>query len=321
MNFTAEIKKELLSKKREKLTGDSAKAALSAFVRTSGTVGFTENKPAFYLVSETEKVAEYFNALFFECFGVELSLTTARMDKMSGRDKLVFECPSEHAKNVLQALEILDEDATTVIDGLPVALLKGKEGKLAYIQGCFLGGGSCIVPSEEGKAGYHLEFVFSSRIIAEEFCELLETTEVLAKVVERKETFVAYVKSKEMISDFLDVIQATGSLKKFVSLVEKRDQANQKNRTANCMSGNADKSALAAVKQVVAIRKIAQGKAFEELSDELKDLAILRLKEPSKSLQELADSLKISKSCLNHRMRRLMQLSENASKTETSEKL
>ncbi len=314
MNFTAEIKKELLTKKRKKLKGNAAKAALSAFVRTSGGVGFADGQPAFYLVSETEKVAEYFNGLFFECFGVELSLTTARMDKMSGRDKLVFECPKEKAQSVLQELEILHSTHKTLIDGLPLGLLNGQDESLAYIQGCFLGGGSCIVPSESGKTGYHLEFVFSERKIAEQFCELLETTEVLAKVVERKETFVAYVKSKEMISDFLAVMQTTGALKKFNSLVQKRDEANQKNRAANCMSGNADKSALASVKQVVAIRKIAQGKTFDELSDDLKDLAILRLKEPSKSLQELADILKVSKSCLNHRMRRLMQIAENSLK-------
>ena len=316
MNFTAEIKKELLSKKREKLKGNAAKAALSAFVRTSGVVGFSEGQPAFYLVSETEKVAEFFNGLFFECFGVELSLTTARMDKMSGRDKLVFECPKEKAQTVLCELGILRAESKTLIDGLPEDLLNGIDERFAYIQGCFLGGGSCTVPAENGKTGYHLEFVFSERKIAEQFCDLLETTEVLAKVVERKETFVAYVKSKEMISDFLAVMQATGALKKFVSLVEKRDEANQKNRAANCMSGNADKSAVAAVKQVVAIRKIAQEKAFDELSDELKDLAILRLKEPSKSLQELADILKVSKSCLNHRMRRLMQIAESGSKEE-----
>jgi len=313
MNFTSELKREILSKKREKLKGGAAKAALSAFVRTSGAVGFTGDKPSFFLVSETEKVAEFFNGLFFEVFGVELALTTARMDRMSGRDKLVFECPKEKAESVMYALGLLSKDGKNILDEIPEWLVEKEEEKLAYIQGCFLGGGSCTVPSEAGKTGYHLEFVFSERKIAEQFCDLLETTEVLAKVVERKETFVAYVKSKEMISDFLSVMKIPNALKKFVSLVEKRDKANQNNRAANCMSGNADKSALASVKQVVAIRKLAQAKAFDELTEELKDLAVLRLKEPLKSLQELADTLKISKSCLNHRMRRLMSLAEKLS--------
>ena len=92
--------------------------------------------------------------------------------------------------------------------------------------------------------------------------------------------------------------------------MEKRDEANQKNRAANCMSGNADKSALAAVKQVVAIQSLKDSGRFDEIAEELKTLANLRLEERSKSLQELAELLKVSKSCLNHRMRKLMELSE-----------
>ena len=74
------------------------------------------------------------------------------------------------------------------------------------------------------------------------------------------------------------------------------------------MSGNADKTAIASVKQVVALQKLKAHAAWEELSEELKALANARLDSPSKSLQELADDFKVSKSCLNHRMRRLMDL-------------
>jgi DNA-binding protein WhiA len=74
------------------------------------------------------------------------------------------------------------------------------------------------------------------------------------------------------------------------------------------MAGNADKTAIAAVKQVVALQKLVDRGGLEDLSEELKVLAETRLKNPSMSLQELADYFKISKSCLNHRMRRLMTL-------------
>ena len=74
------------------------------------------------------------------------------------------------------------------------------------------------------------------------------------------------------------------------------------------MSGNADKTAIAAVKQVVALQKLKTHAMWEDLNEELKALAKARLDNPSKSLQELADDFKVSKSCLNHRMRRLMDL-------------
>jgi DNA-binding protein WhiA len=117
-----------------------------------------------------------------------------------------------------------------------------------------------------------------------------------------------YIKSKELISDFLSIIGVENCLRKFSSLVEKRDKANNDNRTKNCMAGNADKAAIAAVKQVVAIGKLKNSSGFSELSSELKVLAKARLDNPSMSLQELADKLGVSKSCLNHRMRKLMEL-------------
>jgi DNA-binding protein WhiA len=69
-----------------------------------------------------------------------------------------------------------------------------------------------------------------------------------------------------------------------------------------------DKAAQAAVKQVVALEQLKNKAEFLELSDELKALAEARLQHPELSLQELADLLKVSKSCLNHRMRKLMSV-------------
>ena len=115
-------------------------------------------------------------------------------------------------------------------------------------------------------------------------------------------------KSKEMISDFLSVIGAENALKKFAAFVEKRDEANHDNRARNCMAGNADKTAIAAVKQVVALKKLEENN-FKDLSEELATLARARLKNPTMSLQELATLTGVSKSCLNHRMRKLMELS------------
>lgn len=317
MSFTTDVKKEIISQslktKRKKKIGelDSAikTAALSAFVRTSGELGEKDGIPTFFIVSETENVAEYFISLFVERFETELSVERATMDRMSGRDKLVLQCPLKDSERILRELGLLKRASTEFKSGISSRFLGERETRLAYIKGAFLGSGSCMIPAETGKSGYHLEFVFPERKIAKEFCDLLWGEELLAKLIKRKETYVVYVKNKEFISDFLAAIGAENSLKKFSSVVEKRDEANQNNRAANCFSGNADKTAQAAVKQVLAIEKIKNCKGFEILSVDLRDLANLRLENPAMSLQELADNLKISKSCLNHRMRRLMEIS------------
>ncbi len=311
MNFTSEIKKEIVSRGvRERLLADESarKSSFSAFVRTSGALGVKDGVPTFFLVSETEHVAEYFTNLFSEIFDFELSVTHATMDRLSGRDKLVLQCPITHSAKVLSELGLLKKDKQSFREGISPSLIKTDEQKIAYIQGAFLGGGSCTLPKGNGT-GYHLEVVFSERKTAWEFCKLLNAFELIVRLVERKDDFVAYIKSKETISDFLAVVGAENALKKFTAFLDKRDEANRDNRAKNCFSGNADKTAIAAVRQVVALKKLEE-RNFKDLSEELKALARARLRYPEKSLRELAELLGESKSCLNHRMRKLMELAE-----------
>lgn len=308
MNFTSDIKKEIISQglKGEDRVGIE-KSALSAFIRTSGFLGETDGAPNFFIVSETENVAEFFMTKFYELFDAELSITHASMDRMSGRDKLLLQCPLSETERVMKELKLLKKTGG-IRKGISNAFLSSDERKTAFIQGAFLGGGSCTLPSEDGKTGYHLEIVFSDRETAKDFCNLLAELELLARYVERKETYVVYIKSKEIISDFLSVIGVPHALKKFSNLVEKRDKANHSNRAQNCMAGNADKTAIASVKQVIAIEKLQNWSGYDDLAEDLKNLATLRKENPSMSLQELADHLKLSKSCINHRMRKLMEL-------------
>ena len=307
MNFTSDVKREIIAKnlksRKKKERGEIAElkkiSALSAFVRTSGELGVKDGSPTFFIVSETENVAEYFVALFVELFGVELSVARASMDRMSGRDKLVLLCPLNYSERILRELGLLKRSTMEFKDGIASRFKNDKETRIAYITGAFLGSGTCTIPAETGKSGYHLEFVFSERKIAKEFCDLLWEEELLAKIIKRKETYVV----------FLSMLGAENSLKKFFTVVDKRDESNQSNRAANCFSGNADKVAQASVKQIFAIERIKTKAGLDSLTEDLKELALFRLENPTMSMQELANSLNITKSCLNHRIRRLMEIS------------
>lgn len=318
MNFTSDVKREIIA--RGISGGAATKAALSAFVRTSGQLSDEQGAPTFSIVTETENVAEFFTDLFEETFETELSVARASMDRMSRRDKLVLECPRGNSSEILRKLGILKKDGT-FSRGISKRLVSGQESAVAYIKGAFLGGGSCILPGKDGgKTGYHLEFVFAERKTAEDFRLLLDGVDLLAKVVGRAGAAVVYIKSKEAISDFLSVAGAENALKKFSELVERRDEANNFNRAANCFSGNADKAATAAVKQVMAIEKLTKSELWNSLSGELKTVAEARLNNPALSLRELADLLGIGKSCLSHRMRRLMESAEKSDEKNNSEK-
>lgn len=324
MNFTSDVKKEIISRGIGRGEDGIAekRAGISAFVRTCGTLGVRGGEPTFFLVSETENVAEFFTQLFYEGLQTELRITNATMDKMSGRDKLLLQCPPPAVPEVLKKLGLLKKNGE-IREGISASLTATERRKIAYIQGSFLGGGSCTIPTADAKTGYHLEVVFSSRKTARDFCVILAEFEILAKLTPRKETFVVYIKSKEQISDFLAVIGVKNALRKFSDLVEKRDESNRANRTQNCMAGNADKTAKAAVRQVLSIRALTRSGKLNELGEEYKALARARIENVGMSLQELAEYLGISKSCLNHRMRRLTALAEQQMKeqeeTETTE--
>ncbi len=314
MNFTLEVKKEIinrsLAKKRTLEEAIAAKkAALSAFIRTSGQLGFYEGLPNFFITTETERVAEFFTSLFYDVFGFELTIS-AHHNKLSGRDKLLLTCPAAECKRVLKDLGLLRDKGDGFKAWIPSALVRSDESKAAYIRGAFLGSGSCILPGEENSTGYHLEIVFGEEGIADEFCGLLEDFELFGKRAERKDTYIVYIKSKEMISDFLSVIGVEKALESFTELLEIRDEANQHNRATNCYMGNLEKTLQASSKQVRALKILKEKDEFLELSAELQTLANARLRAPMMTLQELANELKISKSCLSHRMRKLMSVAE-----------
>lgn len=234
---------------------------------------------------------------------------------MSGRDKLVFECVNRETDLLLLKTGIVgeDSDGKFLIFGINEDLIGSEEKKREFIKGAFLGGGSCTLPDEGifSKTGYHFEIVFSNKITATDFCDLLCEFEILAKLVTRKDKAVVYVKSKAVISDILSAVDCEKCLSRLNKLVELKDKKNYANRANNCSVSNIDKTVTASVKQVQAIELISQTIGLQSLDKHLFDVAECRLADKNASMQELAERLGISKSCLNHRMRKLNELAQS----------
>lgn len=311
-NFTAEIKREII---RSGLENTCCKtAALSAFLRATGSVIRSGGFIGFEFVTESERSAEFIMGLLEDIYGAELQIVQAVEDVRNGKNRLVFRCLSEKSLYILSELGIAERSGEDVVLSFDIDkyLVENECCKIAYIKGAFLGGGSCSVPNtENARSGYHLEIVFSSGTVADSFCLLLEHYEILAKRVARKGTYVIYLKSRESISDFLDLIGAHGAGQKLDRLADLRDAHNRINRVANCMQRNFDQSALAAVRQVRAIERIRAAGGIEELDPALRRTAQLRIEDKEASLKELAEQLQISKSCLNHRLRRLEKIAQS----------
>ncbi len=284
-NFSSEIRRELLAPPRSR---DEMLSELRALLLTGGTAG-----SRIVFTSEDERVAELFVTLMERAFGVAVRLTGASLDPRQKRDKITFSYEEENAA-------ALSSEIFGVRDNVPC--------RIAFLRGAFLGGGSCTLPREGAKTGYHLEFVFPDEESAEEFCELLDALQLIGSVVMRGDRAVVYCKSREAIGDFLSVVQADGALKTLEQVSAAREASNNENRVGNCLAGNADKAAIASAAQTMAISELDQSGVLAELPEPLRAVGYARLCSPELSMGELAEKLNITKSCLAHRLRRLMRL-------------
>lgn len=289
-NFTNEIRRDLLAYIPSTRSG--AAAALAALLATGASL----TDEGFEIVSENERVAEFFLRLA-EQFGARPEVREAMRDPKRKRDKLVIFCGGEGAKRILDAAQ-----------NIHAQLTEDDDAALAYLRAAFLGGGSCTLPHDGASTGYHLECVFFTSERAEEFCGLLSGFELFGKVVSRGDTFVAYIKSREAISDVLSVLGADSALRKLNVVSAAREQSNNENRIQNCMAGNADKSAIASAAQTLALQQLRDEGVLQTLPEPLRSTALARLEHPTLSLAELAQIMGVSKGGLNHRMRKLMQI-------------
>lgn len=310
MNFTEEIKSEIISAPVPGREG--AVCVLSAFIRTSGRVISRGNSLGFEIVTENERTAEFFTDIIENTFGLSVNVSGAKFDLFTGRDKLAFECVGEGAEALLKELGIIGEDGE-VIPGIAENPAFGESDMTFYVKGAFLGGGSCTLPDEQSysRTGYHFEIVFSNKSDAGDFCDILAEFEVLAKLVSRKDSAVVYVKSKEVVSDLLNIMSCFKSLEKLNKIAELKDLQNNANRITNCSVSNIDKTVTASVKQVRAIEIISQTIGLKSLEKPVFDVAMCRLADTKASMQELSDRLGISKSCLNHRMRKIIEIAQS----------
>ena len=185
-----------------------------------------------------------------------------------------------------------------------------EENIRALVRGIFLGSGSINNPENK----YHLEMNLSNIEYANYIKKLLEKYAIHLKMLEKEKSYSLYIKEGEEISKFLAFIGANKSVLKFEGIRVQREMNNKVNRIVNCETANLNKTINASINQVEAIRYLQKINKFEKLDDNLKEIALLRLKNPNIPLSELGKLLKepIGKSGVNYRLKRIMQIAEDS---------
>ena len=295
MSFSANVKSELCRPEVEK--GCCALAeAMGALLYAN-----TFSADGIRIVTESRDLGLRLPRLFRKGLGVSFDL----LPEEGGSGKLTYTITDrEKIRQVFSACGFSAE--TSVSLHVNFALLEKDCCRRAFLRGAFLAGGSVTDPEKR----YHLELSTTHWKVSRETGTLLLEMELPAKETERKGSSVLYYKQSEAIEDFLTVIGAPVSAMAVMEAKIEKDWRNEANRKTNCDSANVDKAVAAAQEQLAAIRKLEERAVLETLPEKLQQTATLRREHPEMTLSELAELHEppISKSAVNHRMRKLLSL-------------
>ena len=181
--------------------------------------------------------------------------------------------------------------------------------RVSFLRGAFLAGGSVTDPEKR----YHLELATPHHAVSRESYSVLLELGFTARETQRGGNHLLYFKQADVIADFFTALGAPTTAMGVMTAKVEKEMRNTITRQINCDSANADKVVSAAQEQLDAIRRIAKEIGLDELSEPLRDAALLRITNPAASLADLAQLSypKVTKSCLSHRLRKLMSLAES----------
>jgi len=188
-----------------------------------------------------------------------------------------------------------------------LSVLENECCQKSFIRGTFLTGGAVTDPTKS----YHLEIVTAHYNVSRQTFSLLLEMGFTPKETSRSGIYIIYFKQSSVIEDFLTFIGAPIHAMKLMSAKIEKDVRNAVNRKVNCDTANVTKTVDAAVAHIIAIERIKAAGAFDALPERLKDSARLRIANPELSIKELADisNPPMTKSCMNHRMRKIVEIS------------
>ncbi len=255
------------------------------------------------LITESESFARRLPALLSRAFG----LTFDRLPG-EGERKYIFQLlREEKIRRIIDAFGF-DSRQSPVLH-INFGLLEEECCRAAFLRGAFLAGGSVTEPSKR----YHLELVTSHAQASRELMALLADMGRQPGQTARNGSRVTYFKSSEQIEELLTLMGAPVSAMELMNARAEKELRNGINRRVNCEAANLDKAVDAAQEQLEAIRRLYALDRVEGLNDALKETIVLRETYPELTLSQLAEEFEppITKSCLNHRLRKLVELSKS----------
>lgn len=252
------------------------------------------------IITENPEFAARLPKLFHKAF----SLRFDQMPEGDGRGKLIFRITDR--EKLARVINTLGYDPQQIMAlHVNFGLLEEDCCRTAFLRGAFLAGGSVTDPEKR----YHMELATSHQQASREVSTLLEEMGFLPRSVQRGADALIYFKQSEHIEDLLTKIGAPAAAMDIMTAKVDKEIRNGANRAMNCDMANVNKTVDAALEQIAGIRRLESSGRLAQMPEKLRQAARLRLDNPEMSLQQLAERCDppVSKSCMNHRMRKLME--------------
>lgn len=323
MSFSKNAKLELLNEKIED-TG-CALAFLSGLFHGAGQLTKNSEGVRVDIVSDLKEIFDYVNDIVKRLYGDELKLEISDDYIINKTTYYRIMFPVSISGQVLKDCGLLESnDGSYILErGIDYNVVYDDETKKAFIKGAFIGcSTSSIKLSELGSrgatSGYHLEFASHTQEFLEGVQEILGEFTIPSKIGSRKKLFVLYLKDSESIKDLLALVGAYDSVLALSNEMATRGLRNIVNRQVNCINANINKTVEASLKQIEAIEYINKHLGLENLPEDLQEVAVLRLANQQESMEELLklSTIKLTKSGLNHRFRRLIKIADELKNKE-----
>ena len=302
-------------------------------IRGSGDVSLLHSGYEVSFVHEDKRFIDLLCDVVYRLTGRESSIEKTNID---GMDKYVLYMENDVSNELLERCFII-KDRYTIIQGIPDRLFgeKGKgtreeddlfsqrysEARRAFLRGLYLSCGVLRVPDdieewnqEKTKSGYMLSFNLNAGYVREDVITILsEEGEVdRSSVLVRLRGSGVFIKNSQAICNVLTAIGSNIGVLQLYEIITNRKMKNDMNRMQNFEIANIDKTVRSSSRQVMAIKRLDKKMGIKNLPDGLRKVCELRLANEEAGLEEIAKMFNppITKSCVNHRMRRIMQLSE-----------
>lgn len=304
MSFSSEIKDEVAKIKVEDYK--IILSELAGITPMCGILNFKNNKISMEYITENAPVARRIFTFLRRSFGFDVEVKNVRSTQLKKNVFIIYISQDESCRLLLDELKYIKGASVFMINYVPTDLIKTSNEKKAYIRGAFMGSGSITDP----KKGYHLEFVSENESNAYFLRDTINEFGLKSKVIMRKEKYIIYIKDSEQISDFLSLIGAYNSVLNYENVRVIKEMRNNVNRIVNCETANLNKTVKSSYDQVEDIKLIEREIGIENLDEDLKVIAKIRLENRSMSLNDIANSLepKLSKSTVNYRFKKLRRI-------------